>query len=368
MKSVEKKWLLNTFFISLSGAVLFYLLHFPIPWLLGPLVTILIVKSALKKPLYWHPTLQYAGLAIIGYMLGSSFTPDNGYQILSHLPSMVFITVFSILFSLLMGYFVALGSGISVRSAILGSIPGGLSQMVALSGEIKGVNTSTVATMQIIRILFVIFIVPFLVIHGMAGEKEYYDLVIKSSGSLEGIPFKVPWYSYPITFFGLWVGIRTAIFLKFPTPYLTGPMMAAIMLTLSGIPISPLPTIILIMGQLFFSTYLAVQMDLSELRNNWSKLLLYVIISCLLLILFCFGIAVLLTKWKGLEMVSAFLSTAPGGLDVMGITAKEVGANLPLITAYQMFRMFFIILVVPPVLKLIMNRKKAKKPASLGKS
>ena len=281
---------------------------------------------------------------------------------------MVFTTVFSILFSLLMGYFVALGSGISVRSGILGSIPGGLSQMVALSSEIKGVNPSTVATMQIIRILVVIFIVPFLVIHGMAREKELHDVVIKNGGSLGEILSKVPWYSYPITFIGLWIGIRTAIFLRFPTPYLTGPMLAAITLTLSGIPIPPLPTILLIMGQLFFSTYLAVQMDLSELRNNWSKLLLYVIISCLLLILFSFGIAVLLIKWQGLEMVSAFLSAAPGGLDVMGITAKEVGANLPLITAYQMFRMFFIILVVPPVLKLIMNRKKAKKATSFGKS
>lgn len=346
---------------------MFYFLHFPIPWLLGPLVTILFVKSSLKKPLYWHPTLQYAGLVIIGYMLGSSFTPDNGYQILSHLPSMVFTTVFSILFSLLMGYFVALGSRISVRTGILGSIPGGLSQMVALSSEIKGVNTSTVATMQIIRILIVIFIVPFLVIHGMAGEKEN-DLVIQSGSSLEGILSKVPWYSYLITFFGVWIGVRTAISLRFPTPFLTGPMVAAIILTLSGIPIPPLPTIILIMGQLFFSTYLAVQMDLSELRNNWSKLLLYVIISCLLLILFCFGIAVLLTKWQGLEIVSAFLSAAPGGLDVMGITAKEVGANIPLITAYQMFRMFFIILFVPPVLKLIMNLGKTHKTTNLGKS
>nr|WP_235186697.1 MULTISPECIES: AbrB family transcriptional regulator [Geobacillus] len=35
----------------------------------------------------------------------------------------------------------------------------------------------------------------------------------------------------------------------------------------------------------------------------------------------------------------------------MGILAREAHADLAVVTSYQMFRIFFILLVVPPVLK-----------------
>ncbi|AKM18823.1 Putative ammonia monooxygenase [Geobacillus sp. 12AMOR1] len=50
-------------------------------------------------------------------------------------------------------------------------------------------------------------------------------------------------------------------------------------------------------------------------------------------------------------LLTAFIALAPGGMDQMGILAREAHADLAVVTSYQMFRIFFILLVVPPVLK-----------------
>ncbi|NRG45353.1 AbrB family transcriptional regulator, partial [Bacillus sp. CRN 9] len=48
---------------------------------------------------------------------------------------------------------------------------------------------------------------------------------------------------------------------------------------------------------------------------------------------------------------TSFLSLSPGGMDQMAIIAHEVGADLSVITGYQLFRLFFIFFAVPPLLK-----------------
>ena len=51
------------------------------------------------------------------------------------------------------------------------------------------------------------------------------------------------------------------------------------------------------------------------------------------------------------DFATAFLSTAPGGLAEMGITALTVGADISTMTAYQLVRLLFIMLVFPYLAK-----------------
>ncbi len=357
MKQTNWRLLLKTFAFSLLGAILFYFFYIPVPWLLGPLVIILFFQMAFKQSFQWHSKLQQTGLVVIGYMLGSSFTLDTGQQMILYLPSMLLVTIGSVLFSLMLGYLVALGSGIGVSTSIFGSIPGGLSQMIALSEEFEETETTIVTIMQLTRILMVIFLVPLWVHFGMANRTNR----IPESVEAEILNASLPWYSYLIILVALWLGTWAAVRIKFPTPYLTGPLFVTVLLILLGIPIPELPKVILIAGQVLFSTHLAVHMNITGLKKYQNKFLWLSLLANILLLLFALILAWLLTKWQSFTYVTAFLSTAPGGIDVMGITAKEVGANLPVITAFQVFRMFFIILVVPPLLRLALKRKVSKK-------
>ncbi|MCI1694487.1 AbrB family transcriptional regulator [Aneurinibacillus aneurinilyticus] len=53
---------------------------------------------------------------------------------------------------------------------VYGSVPGGLSQMLVLSEETERVDVTIVAFMQTIRLLAVIFFVPFLTIHSLMTQ------------------------------------------------------------------------------------------------------------------------------------------------------------------------------------------------------
>jgi len=68
-------------------------------------------------------------------------------------------------------------------------------------------------------------------------------------------------------------------------------------------------------------------------------------------VFFSLGVGFLLTRLHSLNLISAFLGTSPGGMAEMGLTAVLVRADVSLVAAYQMFRLLFILFVMPLLLK-----------------
>nr|WP_257968089.1 AbrB family transcriptional regulator [Peribacillus deserti] len=74
------------------------------------------------------------------------------------------------------------------------------------------------------------------------------------------------------------------------------------------------------------------------------------------------GLSFLLIYVHDFSPATSYLSVAPGGMDQMGITAHEIRADLSIVTGYQVFRIFFIYFIIPPLLRYlfrIFNWKKA---------
>jgi len=163
---------LETLLVSLTGGLFFRLLHLPLPWLLGSLAAVMIWSLTARRNVFWPVGLRNSGLVILGYMLGSSFAIETGLQIIKQLPAMMFATASTILFSLFIGYIIHRRTDISLSTCIIGSVPGGLTQMVVLSEEIADTDLTVVTFMQTIRLLSTVFIVPFLIICGLAGDTQ----------------------------------------------------------------------------------------------------------------------------------------------------------------------------------------------------
>src|SRR5690606_22740360 len=53
----------------------------------------------------------------------------------------------------------------------------------------------------------------------------------------------------------------------------------------------------------------------------------------------------------GLDLATALLSIAPGGLIEMALTASSIGADPAIVTSFQLARLYVILLGVPFVLK-----------------
>ncbi|AJY75064.1 AbrB family transcriptional regulator [Paenibacillus beijingensis] len=357
LKGITKTHLLQlikSVIIASAGGLLFALLHFPLAWMLGPLTSVLVWQIAAKKKLYWPTGFRNGGQILLGYSMGLSFTAESARQIAASLPSMVMSTALLTGSSLVFAFLIARQTGISMPSSIMGCIPGGISQMVPLSEEIKGAEPTIVTFMQTIRMLVVTFMVPFLAVHGLADADAADNLA--QSQTLAGLPAADPsWLMIAAAVVLVGLSAIFAVRFKFPNPWLIGPLIASAVFSASGIEFPHLPQLIIIIAQLCIGIYLGQGIKLKAL-SGWRRLLPYSLAGSILLVGMTLAISYVLSLTQPISFVTAFLSIAPGGLPEMGVTAAAIHADVSKVAAYQLFRVFFVLFIVPIVLKRIFSK------------
>jgi membrane AbrB-like protein len=350
----------ETIFVTFLGGVLFTLLHVPLSWMLGPLAAVIAWTSLTRRRLTWPNGLRNAGLALLGYSMGLSFTIESARQISSQLPTMLTATLLTIAFGLCTAFITARQTGISTASSVIGSIPGGLTQMVVLSDEVEGSDTAVVAFMQTIRLLAVVFVVPFCAVHGLAGG---VGSGLAAAGSQTGGAAAL-WASLAAgaeavagrpLFCGLLVvgvvaSVWLAVKLRFPTPHFLGPILAVGLITVAGMEPPHLPSLLIILAQWSLGISTGLGIKLNSL-SNWKRLLPYTLVGSIGIVAFCVGLSYVFSLLQPISLLTAFLGTSPGGMTEMGVTATLVGADVSLVVAYQMFRILFILFVVPYMLR-----------------
>ncbi len=332
----------RTFLLSLAGGGIFAFVGLPLPWILGPMVSVLLWSRFAPAPLYWPSGWRNAGLVAIGYMLGSSFNRQTLAQMIAQLPTMLLMTTLMMGFSVGLALLISRHTGLNFRTALTANIPGGLSQMVTLGEEMKGIDLSIVTFYQVTRLLTVIFIVPFLVL-GLTGKAA----PAATGGETDGVSLDPS-----LLLFGLIAaaGAWAARKLRFPTPFLMGPVLVIALFGVSGIHPPELPSLIRNLAQLFMGAYFGRMLKWEDLfRRRGIGLLAPV--TGLALVLFSWGLGLLLVSLHHQSLVTAFLSLSPGGMATMGVVAREVDAELATVTGYQMFRVFFILFFIPPLLR-----------------
>lgn len=340
---------LTTLLLSVAGGTVFQLLHIPLAWMLGPMTAVMLWQEVFKKKASWPVGLRNAGLVPLGYTMGIPFTAEVAVRILYQLPSMLAATMLTVLFGCLLGLLAAKRSGLTLATGLLGGIPGGLTQMVVLSDEIADSDATVVTFMQTVRLISVLFIVPFLAVHGLAGGAAAAKGAAAAAGAADTAP---PLVSLSAVWFVLAVGLMTwlAPRLKLPTPYMLGPLIGVAALAVCGLQAPNLPQSAIIVAQLAVGAHMGVTTRLSSLAN-WKKLLPYSLLSGIGIVLFSLVIGWFLKLLTPMSFVTAFLATAPGGMTEMGLTGAAVHADLTVIVSYQMFRILFILFAVPPLLR-----------------
>lgn len=344
---------IETLLCGILGGGLFTLFNLPLAWMLGPLTAVLIWKLLSKRDLYWPGSFRNGGQMLLGYSMGLSFTIASARQIVDQLPSMAIITILMVVVGLAIAFFVSKLTGVNIPSAVMGTTPGGLSQMVLLSEEIKGADSTVVTFMQTIRMLTVIFIVPTLSIYafssgGTEKSNPTMDLVTQTE---YGNFFQVMTVLVIVLFI-----TACAVYFKFPTPWIIGPLLSSAILTVSGFATFQLPPMLIVLAQLCLGVYLGLGINIHMLKN-WKKLLPISVISGLLIVGFALVLAYGLHIIYPISMTTAFLCIAPGGLPEMGVTANMVHADVSMVAAYQLFRVFFILFIVPIFLRYLFGRQ-----------
>lgn len=342
-----------TAIVGLVGAFLFQLIHIPVPFLLGPMISVLIFSQMTKWRFYWPKQIKSYSLMVIGYTLGTAFTIDILKNMYTHIPMMAIVTIITFSVSLLFAWLLSKFAKVDFPTSLLSSVPGGLTQMLVLAEDLKGINVTIVTFFHTIRVMLIVVLIPFIVhIPALQGTENYMPTA--TVGQATTIPI---WLLVLIYTIACYIAFRLFKKWHFPAATMLGPIAITIILSVFiGLPTFELPNWFMALCQFVVGTSIGLMLHPEHLTHK--KVLMPLgLLSALALIAMSFVMSVwLLPSIEHTTIVTGFLSLAPGGIDQMGIVGHEMNADTSMITMYQVFRMLCVYFFVPPLMTLLVKK------------
>jgi len=312
-------------------------LHVPLPWLLGPLVVMALCNFAGAELRSLRGARELGQIAI-GIALGLYFSPEVGKYVLSHWPLLLAAGVFAIALGVLSGLILARLANIDRSTAFFASVPGGAAEMTLL-GERYGARPDRIALAQSLRILIVVFVVPFaLTFSGAHGSDPY----VAAAG------MTIDWQRLAILAAGAALTGGALTLAGLPNAFMFGPLALTIVLTASEVRLSAIPTEVTNCAQLLIGWVLGSRFE----RRSLASAPRYVAaaVASILVGIVCAAVFGVCLAWiSGLSVATLVLATAPGGIAEMCITAKVLQLGVPFVTAAHVSRVFLLILSTGPV-------------------
>jgi membrane AbrB-like protein len=85
-----------------------------------------------------------------------------------------------------------------------------------------------------------------------------------------------------------------------------------------------------------------------------------VLASIFTLIALCAGFAALLVEWAGIDPLTAYLATSPGGADTVAIIAASTPVDVPFVVTMQVLRFLFVLLTGPALARMLSRRMRMR--------
>lgn len=338
--------------IALAGSLLAKWLSVPLPWLLGALIATAATRMA-GLPSQCPRQARHGGQWMLGISLGLYFTPAIAAELSDSLGIILAGMGFALFLGVMGTVMLRKLAGVDGRTAWFASAIGGASEMTLLA-ERHGARPDQVASAHSLRILLVVLIVPYLFRWwGVTGMEAYN-------------PAPTPWQPAGFALLLALTAVPAMLMqkLRLPNAWILGPLLLTCLLTASSITLSSIPTVLVNLGQFCIGWSLGNRYRPDFLRSA-PRLLLATTLVSLMGIALAFGVGAVLARYSSLPMATLTLGMAPGGIAEMAITAKVLKLGAPMVTAFQLSRMVFVMAVTAPLYHLYMRLqpRQASKPA-----
>ncbi len=311
-------------------------LHLPLPMLLGPLLAVAAAAIAgcqpLGHPVQVPPALRLVFVPVIGVSIGAAFTPDLIRAAVGWWPSLLGLVLFIPLVHQI-AYRLALASGITDRAAAwFGTAPGGLIETVEM-GEAAGADIRLVSTLQFLRLVLTILLVP-LGFTWLTGQAVGSGAGVRIGGSatLDGV--EALWLAAAAVVGGV-LGRRAGL----PAGIVLGPVLASGLVHLAGLADAAPPGWLIGVTQVVVGVTLGVRF--AGLNGALLARALRAALLSVAMMLGAAGLAALgLSRLTGEPVAEVFLAYAPGGLAEMSLIALSLHMSVIFVTAHHVLRIF----------------------------
>jgi membrane AbrB-like protein len=314
----------------------------PAGWLVGPMLVALAVALAWKE----HPTVprwgRTASLAVVGGILAATFRPSVLPLVAGHWLPVTLVVGGTLFLSLGAGLLLSGLVRIDRKTAALGALPGAASGMLAMSDPL-GADARLVALMQYTRVVVVVVTATLagrlvagaspqtISAQGLQPDQGGVDLLVQGT-----IP------TYAVTVLVAVLGALAGTRLRLPAGALLGPLILGVALAELGVVHLAWPPGVPQVAYLVLGLWVGLLFDGASVKRA-GRLFPFVLASAVGLVLACAVLGWALAALTGIDGMTAYLATTPGGIDSVAIVALGTGADAPLVLAVQMLRLLAVV-------------------------
>lgn len=322
----------------------------PAALLLGPMATGILI--GVNGGTVRIPRIAYLGAqAIIGCMIAQTVTPSIVLSFLQSWPLFMAIVFSTITASSLAGWLMSRSGVLPGTTGIWGSSPGAASAMVVMADEFGG-DARLVAFMQYLRVVCVTVLASLI-------ANFWSNTATLPRVDVAWFP-PIHWLCFSETLLVAGIGAVIGRLLKIPSGALFVPLAVGAFLHSSGLVELELPKWLLTGAYAALGWTIGLGFTRRVLAHA-SHAIPVVLLSIILLIAFCCGLAFVLTRALGVDPLTAYLATSPGGMDSIAIIAAASNADMSFVMALQTVRLFLVILLGPPLARLLAGRAAGEK-------
>lgn len=336
--------------VAVAAGSLFSWLQTPLPWMIGPLVS-LGIANLCGLGLDILPYGRQSGQLCIGTSVGLYFTPPVLAALLGSAGWILAGGSAVMLIAACSGLLLSKISGIDRTSCFFATVPGGAAEMTILAQRYGG-SVAAVAIAQSVRVALLVLIIPTVLTY--AG----FDPIDREAARVvhEVVPGGL------VILLALCALAACGfVFFKLQNPWMMGPLIASAALTACGLDLSGVPREMSNAGQMLLGAALGSRFEREFfLRNRF--FIPFALLNAGFLIIACAALAYVFALLSGLSLDTLMVALAPGGIAEMSITAQALNLGVATVTAFQFVRIVLANFASPTLYRLMQKIAGAKPP------
>ncbi len=318
-----------------AGVAVFYLLHLPLPWMLGPIFACLVAALA-GVPMRGIAVVNETMRTILGVAVGATFTTGILASMLGMWPTLLMIPIMTALIGVLgVAYFQRVWR-YDFATSYYGSMPGGLQDMLVF-GEEAGGNVRALSLIHATRVLVIVTALPVLLTLVWGADLTNPPGVAATEIAPSQLGLMVV-----CAILGWQLARRLGMF----GATILGPLLLAATLSLAGVLTHRPPAEAIWAAQFYIGMGVGTKyagVTMAEVRKDVTAALGFCVILLILTVIFA-EIIHLADLAPPMETLLAF---APGGQAELTVLALIVGADMAFVVAHHVLRLFVVILGAP---------------------
>jgi len=315
-------------------AGVFEAMHLPAALLLGPMLAGIVVGTS-GGSIRINEAIFSGTQAIIGCMIGRAIPISIFHEAWIEWPVFLLGVTSTIVMAALLGWALAYWRVLPGTSAIWGSTPGGAAAMVVMAAA-YGADMRLVAYMQYLRVLCVTSVASF--VASASGRAH-------PAAAMVWFP-AVDWFALAGTLAVAAIGVALAKVLRFRAGPLHLPLIAAGILSNTGAMHIELPPWLLAAAYALLGSAIGLRFT-RDIVIHAARAFTRVLGAILALIAACAGVAVILVHTAGVDPLTAYLATSPGGLDTVAIIASSSDVDVAFVLSMQFARVIIVLGIGP---------------------